>query len=291
MSRAPLRPQSAPSFLSARRPAKALYPTLAACGLAIAVAAGLASMTFVKDRPDTMETAAVVAPKPATTPKTEAPRKEVVKPPATASTEKPMAASDTRSVVSPQPMPQPVSAAAMIVEAPSHDTLPVQAFRAPEAMADPAPFDEGLRGSIDVQVAENEEQVAALETSTGMTAETSPLAERVMPEDTSAPADNKALQPAPEAETSATQAAAPAVQPSGTLPPMKAAKTTQHVKMRAGPADEAGVITVVPANTALQAEADCNWCTVVYNGQRGYIFKNFIRRSPAEEAAAGGGLF
>lgn len=179
----------------------------------------------------------------------------------------------------------------MIVEAPSRDTLPVQAFRAPEAMADPAPFAEGLRGSIDVQVAENEEQVAALETSTGMTAETSPLAERVTPEDTSAPVDDEARQPAQGAETSATQAAAPVVQPSGPLPAMKAAKTTQHVKMRAGPADEAGVITVVPANTALQAEADCNWCTVVYNGRRGYIFKNFIRRSPAEEAAAGGGLF
>lgn len=56
------------------------------------------------------------------------------------------------------------------------------------------------------------------------------------------------------------------------------AKATQYVNMRSGPSDEAAVMAVVPANATIEAERDCNWCTVSYNGKQGYIYKSFITR-------------
>lgn len=115
---------------------------------------------------------------------------------------------------------------------------------------------EGLRGSIDVEVAETEAEVAMLEQTTGMI------------------------------ETPAT------VNPAdGPLPDLQPAKVVKYANLRDGPADEAKVIAVVPANAAIEAETDCNWCTVVYKDQRGYMYKSLIRRSAAEEAKAGQGLF
>lgn len=57
------------------------------------------------------------------------------------------------------------------------------------------------------------------------------------------------------------------------------AKATQYVNMRAGPDDGATVLTVVPANASIQAEADCRWCEVSYNGKTGYIYRTFIARN------------
>lgn len=119
--------------------------------------------------------------------------------------------------------------------------------------ATPAPtaaIAEGLRGSIDVQVAESEAEVAMLETSTGMI---DPL--------------------------------------NSPLPELRPAKAAKYANLRDGPADESNVLLVVPANAAIEAETGCDWCTVVYNGQRGFMYKSLIRRSAAEEAAAGEGLF
>lgn len=117
----------------------------------------------------------------------------------------------------------------------------------------------GLRGSLDVQVAETDAEVAMLEASTGMV------------------------------DASATQASTSLLD--GPLPDLRPAKAAKWGNLRDGPADESKVILVVPANAAIDAETDCNWCTVVYKGQRGYMFKSLIRRSAAEEAKAGQGLF
>lgn len=114
----------------------------------------------------------------------------------------------------------------------------------------------GLRGSIDVQVAESEAEVAMLETTTGMI---DPLA------------SGQAL--------------------GGPLPALRPAKAAKWANLRDGPADESKVLLVVPADAAIEAETDCNWCTVVYNGQRGFMYKSLIRRSAAEEASSGQGLF
>lgn len=124
---------------------------------------------------------------------------------------------------------------------------------APDTAATAAIPVEGLRGSLDVQVAETEDEVAMLELSTGMIE-----AGAMTPE-----------------------------QP----PDLRPARTAKYANLRDGPADEAKVLLVVPANSAIEAAADCEWCAVVYKGQRGYMYKSLIRRSLQEEAAAGQGLF
>jgi len=113
----------------------------------------------------------------------------------------------------------------------------------------------------DVQVAESEAEVAKLEAATGMV---NGQAEAGQP--TTDIADKP-------------------------LPAMKTARVTKYVNLRAGPADESRVIAVVPANAEVKVESGCQWCTAVYNGQRGYIYKSFIRRSLKEAAAEGTGLF
>lgn len=118
-----------------------------------------------------------------------------------------------------------------------------------------------IAGSADdVQVAESEAEVAKLEAATGM----------VDGQAASQPPTDLADKP---------------------LPTMKTARVTKYVNLRAGPADESRVIAVVPANAEVKVESGCQWCTVVYNGQRGYIYKSFIRRSLKEAAAEGTGLF
>lgn len=165
-----------------------------------------------------------------------------------------------------------------VARAPGQDTS--RAASGPDAVDDTAGAEpaasastaaDELRGSLDVQVAESEAEIAKLEASTGMVDEA--IVKNGAPADTDvAPADTPA---------------AP-----GPLPKLEAAQATKFVNLRAEPAGEADVIVVVPENAAIEAETDCNWCTVVYKGQRGYIYKTFISRGAAEkEAASGVGLY
>ncbi|CAI2932616.1 SH3 domain-containing protein [Aminobacter niigataensis] len=133
------------------------------------------------------------------------------------------------------------------------DTSVPATAEAPDTSDTASIVPDGLRGTLDVQVAETEAEIAMLEASTGMIDATAAI-ERPLPD-------------------------------------MSPAKAAKYANLRDGPADEAKVIVVVPANAAIEAETGCNWCTVVYNGQRGYMFKSLIRRSVKEEAAAGQGLF
>ena len=61
-------------------------------------------------------------------------------------------------------------------------------------------------------------------------------------------------------------------------PVMGEARVNRHVNLRAGPSDEARVLLVVPADAGIQAARNCNWCEVVYEGRRGFIYKTFIDR-------------
>ncbi|GAA2859024.1 hypothetical protein GGQ99_002499 [Aminobacter niigataensis] len=133
------------------------------------------------------------------------------------------------------------------------DTSVPATAEAPDTSDTASIVPDGLRGTLDVQVAETEAEIAMLEASTGMIDATAAV--------------------------------------EGPLPDLSPAKAAKYANLRDGPADEAKVIVVVPANAAIEAETGCNWCTVVYNGQRGYMFKSLIRRSVKEEAAAGQGLF
>ncbi len=57
------------------------------------------------------------------------------------------------------------------------------------------------------------------------------------------------------------------------------ATVRQAVNMHAGPHNGDKVLTVVPANARIRASASCtHWCTVEYEGQRGFIYKSFVSR-------------
>lgn len=63
--------------------------------------------------------------------------------------------------------------------------------------------------------------------------------------------------------------------PSGLI----AATTTTSVHLRAGPDNNAKVIATVPANASIMAPPSCKfWCAVEYHGERGYIYKDFVKR-------------
>lgn len=65
-----------------------------------------------------------------------------------------------------------------------------------------------------------------------------------------------------------------------------ATKTTvkKWVNMRTGPADDAATITIIPAEAEIGLISCDGWCHVIYEGQQGWVYKNFIRG--AEELTA-----
>lgn len=89
-------------------------------------------------------------------------------------------------------------------------------------------------------------------------------------------------QPASSAPATASASAVPAP-----AVPLAPATTTSWVKMHAGPDNEAATITLVPANAAIMAPAECrHWCVVEYKGQRGYIYKDFVKRPAPQKSEA-----
>lgn len=60
------------------------------------------------------------------------------------------------------------------------------------------------------------------------------------------------------------------------LPQKRDATTTNYVNMRAAANDEAEVLEVVPALAEIEAQEDCDWCAVTYEGRTGYIYRTFI---------------
>lgn len=109
-------------------------------------------------------------------------------------------------------------------------------------------------GTSAVPVAETEEEILALEA----------IQRSEVEQDVGQPSGERT---AAIAEQPATEDLA-----AGLLP----AKTTRYVNLRAAPDDDGAVIEVVPALASIEAEGDCNWCAVSYEGRRGYIYKTFI---------------
>ena len=241
-------------------------PTLALLGGGVAVTAAVAGFLVVTTSPpDPVRTAAV--PPRVTLPQTASTTAKPAIPQADISAPKQARAADT---LAPQRTPLGADSSRWVPAQPAtvnpgnvatqgpderqaNSSAPA-VYETPDATDTGSIAADGLRGTLDVQVAETEAEVAMLEASTGMVGE------------------------------SASDA-------NGPLPDLRPAKAAKYANLRDGPADEAKVIVVVPANAAIEAETDCNWCTVVYQGQRGYIYKNLIRRTVAEEAKAGQGLF
>lgn len=87
-----------------------------------------------------------------------------------------------------------------------------------------------------------------------------------------APVENEP-EPAAAAEAPAEEVAA--VKPSPT-PGLAPARVKSAVNLRAAPRNNAEVLTVLPANAQIEAQSDCNWCAVTYEGRSGFVYKSFI---------------
>lgn len=57
---------------------------------------------------------------------------------------------------------------------------------------------------------------------------------------------------------------------------LKNAQTNGAVNLRAAPDKNAKVLLVVPENVSIEAQDNCIWCAVTYEGSQGYIYKSFI---------------
>ena len=64
------------------------------------------------------------------------------------------------------------------------------------------------------------------------------------------------------------------------------ARVTAAVKLRSGPTKGSGVLTVVPAGSAVNVLSCDGWCQVSYNGQTGWVYKNFLAGSKSQNKAA-----
>lgn len=186
-----------------------------------------------------------------------------------ASVEPPQVVARAEQPAAPQAEPAPVQAeppAAAAQAAPATPAAAAGPALAPVAAAAARPLgpsrpDPGLTASIPrimldadasgspVPVAESEEELLALEAIQMQEVETD------------------LSQPSPEATA--------AIDPASDVP-MRTAVTTKYVNMRAGPGDDAEVLLVVPARAEIEAEADCGWCAVSYDGRSGFIYKSFI---------------
>jgi Bacterial SH3 domain len=58
------------------------------------------------------------------------------------------------------------------------------------------------------------------------------------------------------------------------------ARVTSAVSMRSGPDRGTAAVGVVPADAPVQVVACDGWCEIVYNGQRGFIYKTFLDGAP-----------
>lgn len=108
--------------------------------------------------------------------------------------------------------------------------------------------------TLNVPVAENDGEIAVLEVIQLQEAEDEP---EVAAEE--------------EAEVQAV-AQAQAAAASG----LKPAVVRDAVNFRAAPDSKSEVLSVLPANTRIEAQTDCGWCEVAYQGQRGFVYKSFI---------------
>lgn len=158
--------------------------------------------------------------------------------------------------VSPPTAPETISdaAAATREEAPVTTQMDATDRTAaiPPPVADPDPGPRAL--SLNVPVAENEEDIAVLEVIQMQQVEDEPGPDAVA-EDEAEP-------------TVVAQAQAD--------PGLKAAVVNGAVNMRAAPDNDARVLAVVPAKAQIEAQDDCNWCAVTYQGDQGFIYKSFI---------------
>ncbi|NND49106.1 MAG: SH3 domain-containing protein [Rhizobiales bacterium] len=75
---------------------------------------------------------------------------------------------------------------------------------------------------------------------------------------------------------------------SGQVASVSTARATTYVNMRAGPDNDEPVVAVVPAEAELEVVECTNWCEVVFDGHRGWIYSKFVERSFAPRGSDNG---
>lgn len=99
------------------------------------------------------------------------------------------------------------------------------------------------------------------------------------------PAEISALVPAPRPAPPAVQAVAVEARASAgndagnaaaSATGLRSAVVNQAVNMRAAPNKGGQVVMVVPGGAAIDAETDCGWCEIRYQGRTGFIYKSFV---------------
>lgn len=93
------------------------------------------------------------------------------------------------------------------------------------------------------------------------------------------PAEISALAPEPRPAPPAVQAVAQAAGDGAagrTGVGLRPAVVNRAVNMRAAPNKGGKVLMVVPGGAAIDAETDCSWCEIRYQGRSGFIYKSFV---------------
>ncbi|MER8385770.1 MULTISPECIES: SH3 domain-containing protein [unclassified Mesorhizobium] len=57
----------------------------------------------------------------------------------------------------------------------------------------------------------------------------------------------------------------------------KSGRILRSVTMRTGPKKNAAAILTVPAKTSVQVMSCKQWCQIVYNGKRGWVYKSYVK--------------
>lgn len=118
--------------------------------------------------------------------------------------------------------------------------------------------------SFNAPVAANEGEVALLEV-----IQMEPLEEN-QDQTSAAPRNEPQIIELPET------APAPVVAQSSLASGLRSATISSAVNLRAAPNNRSKVLLVVPAGARIEAQSDCGWCAVDYEGNQGFIYKSFI---------------
>lgn len=72
--------------------------------------------------------------------------------------------------------------------------------------------------------------------------------------------------------------------------PMGQGLVTSYVNMRAGPENEAEILKVLPQNATVSVLDSCpNWCQIEHEGVRGFVYGSFVDRGQANAMQQTGG--
>lgn len=94
--------------------------------------------------------------------------------------------------------------------------------------------------------------------------------------------------PVAAAANQETQSRGSSVDAGQSAAPVPAARATTFVNMRAGPDNDEAVVAVVPAEAELEVVECTNWCEVIFDGKRGWIYSKFVQRSRAAFGSGNG---